>query len=313
MHALARQPLFHFLLLGALLLGASRVLAPWIEPAEAITVTAADVERVQRSWVNQMQQQPTPTELSAALRRWLDEEILLREALRLNLDRTDSVTRRRLLMNLRFADPDTQQDDETLLREARAMGMSTRDMVARSRLIELMSQRIASGVNLSDAEVRAYVAKHPDRYAAEARYDVRQFFFSRDQRHDAAHEDAERCARQLKMRTESSCTADAFLLGAHFLGQTPEDLVRAFGQPVSDSIMRLPPQHWSEPIESLYGWHLFRVESAQSAVIQDYAQVRQRAAYALLAERENQAVDKALEKLRNRYTVRLPEGVSLPL
>lgn len=305
--SLLRQPLLHFLLLGALLLGVNHVLSP-IEP---ITVTNADIERLRQEWVNQTQRPPTSPEFSAVLRRWLNEEILLREALRLNLDRVDSVTRQRLLMNLRFADPDTQLDDETLLREARALGMTTRDMVARQRLIDLMSQHLSSGVTLSDAEVRDYVSKHPDRYSAEARYSLRQFFFSRDLRHDAAHTDAQRCAQRLRTQPEGNCAADAFLLGSHLRGQSPEDLARAFGKPVSDGIASLAPQRWSAPIESAYGWHLFRVESLQPAADQDYAQVRQRAAYALLAERETQTVDKAVEKLRSRYEVRLPEGTSV--
>lgn len=310
---LQRQSLLHFLLLGGALFIASRALAPWFEAPVPIEVTAADIERLRNEWAANMQRMPTEPELQASLQHWLDEEILLREALRLRLDQTDTVARQRLLMNLRFVYPETPQDDEALLREARAMGMSMRDHVVRRRLIDLMGQRIASGVQIGETEIRDYVAQHPDRYATATRFELRQYFFSRDLRHKDAHIDALNCQQQLRARTDASCSADAFLLGSRLTGQTAESVTRMLGKQAAESVVHLQPHLWSAPIESIYGWHLLRIESVEPASEMEYAQVRRRASYALLAEKEKQTVSAALHELRKRYVIRLPDNTGASL
>lgn len=304
---LMRRPLLHFLVLGGLLLFGDRWLAPWLETPQTITVTPSTVESLRASWAAVMKRPPSPQELDASLQHWVDDEILLREALRLQLEQTDNVARNRLLMNLRFVDPETRLDDEALLREARTLGMTTRDHVVRRRLIDLMEQRLASGVQISDTQTRDYVAQHADRYAQPPRYDVRQLYFNRDLRHQRTRQDALACHQRLLANAEADCTADPFLLGDRLKGQTKDTLARSLGLATADDILQMKPHQWSAPVESLYGWHLFRIESVESAGAPDYEQVRRRATYALLADREKQVVAEALLTLRKRYVVALPD------
>lgn len=304
--ALLRKPLLHFLLLGGALFGVTRALSTTAIVTEPIRVTQDDLQRLRYAWMADTRREPTPDELQASLRRYLDDTILMREALRLHLDETDAVTRNRLLMNMHFAFADTHADDAQLLREARDMGMRERDLVVRRRLIELMEQRIASNLQLSDAETKQYVAQHPERYAAPARYGFSQIYFNRDQRHAATQQDAQQCLTQLSQNPNASCAADDFLLGSQFAPQTTSEITNTFGSSIAQKITQAQAHQWIGPLESAYGWHLLRVDNIEPAEGADYAAVRRRASYALLAEHETQAVTLALNQLRQRYVVQMP-------
>ena len=95
---LLREPIVHFLVIGAVIFGLYEVrnnkAAP--EPDNRITVTAGDVERLNAAWAKQWQRPPTADELKGVVDEHVREEILYREALALGLDRDDTIIRRRL-------------------------------------------------------------------------------------------------------------------------------------------------------------------------------------------------------------------------
>jgi len=103
----AREPLVHFLLIGAGLFA----LDAWNGgPAEEdpfrIVVSTADVERLSTLWQRQWQRPPTSEELQGAIDQHVREEIYFREALALGLDREDTIVRRRMAQKMRFISED---------------------------------------------------------------------------------------------------------------------------------------------------------------------------------------------------------------
>ena len=306
--AVLRQPLLHFVLLGGVMFSIVHALPESVVKNAPIQVTDADLQHLRFAWMADTGRAPTDAELEASLRRYLDETVLLREALRLRLDEYDRVTRNRLLMNMRFIFPDSHEDEESLLREARTMGMSERDLVTRRRLIELMEQRIASNLQVSEAETQHYVAQHPERYASSARYGFQQLFFSRDQHPRSAQAAASDCLRRLQKSPDAHCAVNAFLLGQQFTSQTADAITRTFGNDFAHAVTISAPDHWTGPVESTYGWHLLRVQKIEPAQEADYGSVRRNASYALLAECEDQSVVQELQQLRHRYRVQMPDG-----
>lgn len=117
----ARDPLVHFLVAGALLFA----LFAWRgEEADPDSRTIAVNREVQASLALQfetmMQRPPTDAELDGLIERWLRDEVLYREALRLGLDRDDAVVRRRLAKKmdaLASAQAETSVPDDATLRE----------------------------------------------------------------------------------------------------------------------------------------------------------------------------------------------------
>ena len=105
-----RHPLLHFLLIGALLFAGKQ----WLPPPpsaelQTIRVSATDLRRLQGEWMRETARAPTESELQSSVQRHIDEELLLREALHLGLDTTDPVARERLVMNMRFAFPESRR------------------------------------------------------------------------------------------------------------------------------------------------------------------------------------------------------------
>jgi len=102
--AVAREPLVHFILLGALLNMAG---ALWRRPAAVarntrIEIPAAQVDRLREVWSLQWRRQPTSAELQGLIDDYVREEVLSREAIALGLDRNDDIVRRRLIDKMEF-------------------------------------------------------------------------------------------------------------------------------------------------------------------------------------------------------------------
>ena len=96
---LLKQPLLWFLVIGlALFIADSRI----PDNRAEIVITAALRERLATLWTTQTGLAATEAELDALVDNWLKEEVLYREALRLGLDREDSIVRRRMVQKLGF-------------------------------------------------------------------------------------------------------------------------------------------------------------------------------------------------------------------
>lgn len=92
-----REPLLHFVLLGALIFGVDR----WVNAGEAdaqlIHVTADVQQEARQIFEAGMKRPPEPAELQVLIDRWVDNEILYREGLALGLDRGDKGIRDRVI------------------------------------------------------------------------------------------------------------------------------------------------------------------------------------------------------------------------
>lgn len=299
---LFRQPLLHFLLLGALL----HLAQAWVPPpTEPIRVSAADIERLRQDWRRDTGRAPDAAQLQASYRRWLEDEALLREALRLGLDQRDPVAQRRLLMNLRFAYPESKLDDAALLREAEALEMRQSDLVARRRLIQAMEQRLLAEAAPSEGELRDYVAAHPERYGAPERYSFEQVFL------DARRPPGEAQRQLAALRAGAAPGGDAFLLGAQFRALTQEEIARQLGRPLAAAVAAAAPGEWIGPVASPYGLHLLRLQAREAGAAPDFAAVRRQAAYALLAERQARQLAEARARLLQRYRIDAESGIEL--
>lgn len=304
MARLLRAPLLHFFAIGALLF-AARMLLPGT--AEVIEVSAADISRLRSEWMGETRRVPAAGELEAQLRQFADEEILVREALRLGLDRSDPVVRSRLVQNMRFLRPDAAGDEAALFAQALALGMQRSDVLVRRRLVQAMHEQLAAGVTVAEDDVREYMRRHPQRYAALPRISFEHVFVSSDRHRERLEAAALELAAQL--RSGAPVAGEPFLLGSRFEGVSESDLTRAFGADFARAAMAAPAGDWHGPLRSPYGLHLVRAQPV--AASKDLADTQVRSArYALLHEREQQAVDEVLRGLRRRYPVELAERAS---
>lgn len=92
-----REPLLHFLILGAAIFGVDQWRNAGSETASDIVVTAKVQQEAKAIFEAGMKREPKPEELKVLLDRWVDNEILYREGLQLGLDRGDSGIRDRVI------------------------------------------------------------------------------------------------------------------------------------------------------------------------------------------------------------------------
>ncbi|MBC7715397.1 MAG: peptidyl-prolyl cis-trans isomerase [Pseudorhodobacter sp.] len=94
---LAREPLLHFLLLGAAVFVADRLISTQRGDPQTIVVSAAVRQESADLFKSAMKRDPSPADLKILVHRWLDNEVLYREGLALGLDRGDSSIRERVI------------------------------------------------------------------------------------------------------------------------------------------------------------------------------------------------------------------------
>jgi hypothetical protein len=269
---LLREPLVHFLLLGAALFLLFE-LAGDPEPGEAgqIVVTSGRIRQLAQGWARTWQRPPTPEELEGLIEEYIKEEVYYREALAMGLDRDDLIIRRRMRQKLEFLTDD-----------------------------------VVDSVAPEEEELRAYFDDHVETYRDPTRVSFEQVYLSRERRGDDAEEDAERLISQLNSGSPGlnpATLGDPFLLPGSFDDASTSEVDRQLGDGFSARMMELPLGRWAGPVESGYGLHVVRVaaweesgdsvfEDVRDAVERDWQEARRKAAAAAF-----------YRKLRERYTV----------
>jgi hypothetical protein len=280
---LLREPLVHFLLLGAALFLLDATLRPAAAPSATteIVVSEARIRSLAQNFRRTWQRPPTQEELDGLVQAHVREEVFYREALALGLDRDDAIIRRRLQQKLEFV------ADEA---------------VALARP--------------SDEELAKYLQAHADAFRVEPRATFVQVYLDPRKRAATLDADAKRLLRALDAAGPNADPADAgdrlMLLEPRYENATQAEIARVFGAPFAAAVVGQPIGTWSGPIRSGYGVHLVRVESVIQGGVPSLADVRP------LVEREwTNAKRKALaeafyEQLRAKYrvTVRKTEAVT---
>ena len=243
---------------------------------------------------------PPPFPAGAAVS---DDELLLHEAVARGFHESDTVVRRRLAMNLAFAEGERGRSEDELVREALALRMHESDLVVQRRLVQKMRLVLAEDARAkepSDAELNAYLAAHRERWTEPARVRATQLYFETRERAEAAS------ARLPADPAEALALGEPLPFAAQLPALSQEELARQFGAGFADAVFTLEASVWSVPIESSYGWHRVFVQAHGVARETPLAVVRGEVREALLAERGEATVRGALTAMRARYGLTAP-------
>jgi hypothetical protein len=168
-----REPLLHFVVLGGALFGLDHFRAGRADDTHTIVVDA-DVDREARETFKAARgRDPKPDELEALHRVWLDNEVLYREGLALQVDRGDPAIRERVIFKtLSVVDSNVQLPaaDEPTLRAWFAAHRDKYDEPARYDFEEA-----ALSGDSSEAAVREFVAALDGGLPGDARAGLRVF------------------------------------------------------------------------------------------------------------------------------------------
>jgi hypothetical protein len=95
-----REPLLHFLVLGALLFALDYLIAGRADSPHVILVDAAVDQQARQTFETARGRKPNEAELYALRRVWLDNEVLYREGLALAVDKGDTAIRERVIFKM---------------------------------------------------------------------------------------------------------------------------------------------------------------------------------------------------------------------
>lgn len=280
MKSLLREPLLHFLLLGGLLFLFFEWRGSGGPNSSRIVITPGLVEHLSSGFGRTWQRPPTDAELKGLVDDYVKEEIATREAVAMGLDRDDTIIRRRLRQKLEF-----------LVEDA------------------------ASSAPPTDAELEAWLEKHPQSFRAEPQLAFRQVYVSPERRGAAAGKDAEKLLARLRTRGKDAATdglGDASMLPAGMALSSLREVSRAFGEDFAQELMKIEPGQWAGPVESPYGLHLVFVQEGLVGAPPKLAEIRPMVEREVLAERRKRDLDTLYERLLAKYTVTIEKPKAKP-
>ena len=268
MRRLLREPLLHFFVLGAVLFG----LYTWLHRSlpsapNEIVVSPGQVASLQAQFQRVWQRPPTAQELQGMVDNWVREEIFYREGLAMGLDRDDPVVRRRISQKMQF----------------------------------IVDSAVPAAPTAK--ELQAWLDAHPDKYAIEPTYSLRQIYFDPARHKESLDADIATARRALD--SGRAVASDSTLLPGTLDAATATEVGRVFGTEFAQALKDLPVGRWQGPVRSGFGMHLVEVRAVGAGRSATLAEVRTAVERDLVQARTQEATDAVYQRLRANYVVRM--------
>jgi hypothetical protein len=269
MKRLLKEPLLHFLLLGALLFawnaGRDRG-ARERSASRQVRISEGDVRWLKETWARQWQREPNEPELRGLVTDYLREELLAREAREMGLDENDTVVRRRLAQKLEFLVQDTAHLDDP-----------------------------------DDEQLRSFFEDRRAQFQIPARLSLTQLHF----KSEAA---ARHGLEQLTTRGADEL-GERSLLERDHVRADERALASQFGSEFAAAVFALEPGSWQGPVASAYGFHLVRVREREAARPRPLDEVREQVIEEWQREQQTRANEQLFAGLLRKYDVVVDESI----
>ena len=263
-----REPLVHFIILGALLFAGHMLWQHHVNKADyTITVTAEEMERQALIFAGENRRQPTDEDLKALLFSHVEEQVLMREAQRLGLGEDDTIIRRRLAQKMRFIIEDVE-----------------------------------SPALPDDTELKAWFDTNMDRFVSPETRSFSHIYLSPEEHGDNLNIVAQNILSEVESENWISL-GDPFMLKREFKRLSALETTRLFGPTFSKGVFEFSGDAWQGPVESAFGFHLGRIDNVSQKIIPTFDDVRADIEAAWQEEARRSANQAALKKLIQKYKV----------
>ena len=273
---LVREPLAHFLVLGAVIFAIFHSSADRGDVREGkIVVTRGTLDHLVAGFSRTWQRPPSRQELDGLVEDHIREEVLYREALAIGLDKDDTIVRRRLRQKLEF-----------LTGDASAI------------------------VAPADHDLQSWLDRNQDKFRVEPAVAFSQIYFNPARHGEAALIAASEALSQLRRTEEHPAfteLGDATLLPSEMPLSSAADVGHVFGHDFARLVTQLPPGRWTGPLQSGYGLHLVRVSERTAGGSRPLAEVREAVQREWYAARSKEIIDLTYGKLRGKYSIRIDD------
>lgn len=275
-----QHPLLHFAVFGV----AAFSVQAWFAPDEGppqIVVSEGLIEQLAAEFQQQNARQPSPAEQRELAQDWVQQEMLFREALALQLDDGDPVVRNRMVTKLR-----------SIMSDLESVAEPTTD------------------------DLQAIIDADPAAWTLPARVDFEHIFFrespdegsgTRDESGEPAPPSATARAvdvlRALRANEEATESGDTHPAGPSFTERTPVQITQTFGARFSRALDELNEGEWAGPLRSDSGLHLVRVTTRHEPRLATVEDASSRLVAAWRQAHAARSQELFMQQLRDRYAV----------
>jgi hypothetical protein len=264
-----KDPLVHFLAVGASLFALAAWRGEWIRSGrEPIVIGAAQVTQARDAAELLKGRALGDDEVAALLEPTIRDEVLYREALALKLDANDDEVRRRLVEKMSY-----------------------------------LTQDLADPAPSSEAELRKFYDDSPARFEVPELATFDQVFFSPSERGDALRADAEAGIAALRAGRAPDEVGDHTPLRGTYESAPREQVAVLFGAALAEAVFTLPPGDWIGPFRSDFGLHAVRLRARTERRLPPYDEIRDQVAAEFAAQRRRERNEAEYRRMRARYEI----------
>ena len=224
-----KEPLLHFILIGAAIFCWFAWISPQnetVEDIDTITIDENDISVLRTRFEASWNRPPTEEEVQALIDASIREEVLVREARKLGLDQDDQVIRARLAQKMDF-----------------------------------LTDAIAASVEPEPEVLQAFLEGNPERFATSAQLAFEQVFLGETAEHDAVASAINEADTGDTWRSMGTAT-----LLPRSMPLTVTRVIDAnFGNGFSSELAMQETGIWFGPVQSAYGTHIVRVTEKTAA------------------------------------------------
>ena len=222
MNKIIKEPLLIFLILGGAIFFVFQQTSDDVVPDKTeIVVTQGHIQALSLGFEKIWKRSPSNKELDGLIRNHVRQEVLYREALAMDLDREDTIIKRRLRQK-----------------------------------IEFISEDLAGLEVPEEQELQAYLEEHRQDYRKPARFSFRQIYFDVSKRGQNSKSDANKLLKMLQTQDQDiTLLGDRLMVKQRFDSETGREIGRALGTEFLQSLQKMPTGSWQGPINSGFGLH----------------------------------------------------------
>jgi len=268
---LLKEPLLHFFVIGAALFPWFQIVAPETQPsapADTIAFDQDDVALLNAQFEARWNRTPSPTELQALLENAVREEVLVREARALGLDRGDSVIRARLSQKMGF-----------------------------------LTDSIAASIVPTDEALDAFLDQNAARYETPDKLAFVQVFLG-----EAPSEAmVEQTLTALRAQQDPSAFGVATLLPRDMPLTATRGIDAVFGPGFASRLSDVETGSWIGPVRSGYGAHLVRVQAVEPGTVPPLTAIHDTVVRDWRAARRDDLAQAQYQALAQKYQISTPD------
>jgi parvulin-like peptidyl-prolyl isomerase len=262
MKKILKEPLLHFLLIGALLFLVYNVVNTE-QNEDEIIIDDNLINELGAKWEMKWNRQPNLQELHSLVSSFIEQEILYREALAMNLDHNDEIVKRRLAQKMEF-----------------------------------ISDELAEVLQPTEEMLKEYFEKNKENYTKPSVFSFKQVYFSKDKRTSAV-EDAKRI---LEVENPED-RGDHLSLPSLYTNTDALKIARDFGSTFAAALDTLPVGEWTGPIYSGLGVHIVYISARKPAGFYAYEEVANKVNVDYNFHASNEFKKELIASLLNNYTI----------